>query len=188
MASTKRQNTISLANRIFRLGVEMSPCSRCASKGEACIVSADSPKCSGCVRAGRSCDVSDFSAAALDRVGVEEDRISDEEEKTFAALQEHQAKMELAARQAAARQRELSNRLIRLRRQKQLLRKRGAELLRRGLADLEGGVEEQAIEASSPVDLSFSFLDPLPDLSEADLAAFLAAGSSEVFAGTSSSS
>lgn len=110
--SRKSAERVALYRRILASGYEMSPCSRCVSLGLSCVVSAESRRCASCVQAGRACNVVPFSASALERLNVEEERLILLKEETL-------------------------SRLLRLEQQQKLLRKRGAEMLRRGLESLD---------------------------------------------------
>src|SRR5713226_6432044 len=104
----------------------MSPCSRCASRGLSCIVSSDSRRCSECTRSNVKCNVAGPSLADWAKLHREEERLTLEEEQTYAK--------EKAARQAAD---EAFAKIMRLRKQKKLLKEHGSEMLRHGLQTLD---------------------------------------------------
>jgi hypothetical protein len=138
-----------LAKRIEIEGVEMSPCTHCEKHGRKCIVSPDDDKsrCSECVWRGIKCDVEGIPVrdwAALER----------EEERIRSA---RQAAVELMAITSA--------RLARLEKQQEFLRKRGRDMLRRGLQTLDelDTVEEEERQASSSVHASSAPIDELPE-------------------------
>jgi hypothetical protein len=102
-----------LALNIELLGFEMPSCSTCERSGRKCIVADEkSSRCSECVRQGKSCDVEGPSMsdwAALDR---QEEKLDEEEEAAHAKI-------------------------IRIKKQKRLLRARRKEMVRRGLRTLD---------------------------------------------------
>jgi hypothetical protein len=131
MASSKRQRTLAFADRVARFGVEMPPCSRCASKGETCIVSLQSQKCSGCIRSGRRCDAFDLSLPAFERITRAVDKIREEKEKTLLDLQQTQAKGA-----------ELMARFIRLSKQEEQAHRLESNLVHRGVEELGNWAED----------------------------------------------
>lgn len=124
-----------LAKRIEIEGVEMSPCTHCEKHDRKCVISPDDDKsrCSECVWRGIKCDVEGIPVrdwAALER----------EEERIRSA---RQAAVELMAITSA--------RLARLEKQQEFLRKRGRDMLRRGLSTLDelDTAEEEERQASA---------------------------------------
>jgi len=150
-----------LADRILRTGFEMLACSRCKESGRLCIVaSEESRRCAHCVRAGKSCDVDGHVGSAPStgewkNLAAAEDRLDAEIERADEAM------AEIAARSA------------RLRKQKKLLKRRGAEMIKRGLRSLEELEQLEAAEAASkeppipaPLTDPSSFAEFLPDFSD----------------------
>lgn len=147
MSSSKQskiQQRLRLSERINRDGVEMSACSRCSRRGTKCVVSSDSRRCSECVARNARCDCAGPSVQDWAKLQREEDRLAAAE-----ATAEEQA---MAAHRMAE---EAISRMRRLRMQKKLLKERGSEMLRRGLATLdeldeaEQREREEALAASS---------------------------------------
>ena len=144
-----------LAINIELLGIAMPTCSLCERSGRTCIVADEkSSRCAECVRQGRACDVQGPSLkdwASLDRL---EQQLDAEEEAAIQRSDEAMAKV------------------MRLRKQKRLLRAKRKEMLRRGLRTLDEldaavAAEEAAKAASVPLPsggLEFDFpeipLDP----------------------------
>ena len=110
---TKIKERQILALNIEALGFQMPSCSTCERSGRKCIVADErSSRCSECVRQGKACDVSGPSMsdwAALDR---QEEKLDQEEEEAHAKI-------------------------IRIKKQKKLLRARRKEMVRRGLRTLD---------------------------------------------------
>ena len=124
---TKKREQCALGNRIARFGVEMMPCSFCAKNKKTCLVaSSESKRCSECARLGRRCDVEGIPIRDWDTLEQEESRLDSAEMMAEDALRR--------AQQQAA---EALNRLSRLRKQKQFVRRRAAEMLRRGLKTMD---------------------------------------------------
>jgi hypothetical protein len=156
--SRKRCEQFALAARIAKEGIEMLACSFCRKNGKLCVVSSESTRCSECVRIGKRCDVAGPS-------------VSD-----WKSLEAAEEKLELEAEKAEAAMAEAAARLARLRKQRRFLKKRGAEMLRRGLSSMDEleAVEEReqlegtTIAAASSAVPDFSFVEePLPDFSDA---------------------
>jgi hypothetical protein len=110
----------------------MTPCTSCNNHGRTCVVlNEQSKRCGECVRRGYNCDVvgpSDGDWRALER---EEERLAFETRLTREAVATAMAKLK------------------RLELQRDLLKKRGAEMLRRGLQTLDelDAVEEEERKA-----------------------------------------
>jgi hypothetical protein len=141
-----------LANKIEKEGVKMSPCTNCVKKGRQCIVSNESRRCSECTRRGIKCDVFSPSPGEWELLRKEEERL--EREMTAAMAQ---------AQEAFAKQ-------LRLVQQQKLLKTRGGEMLRRGLATLdeldeaeEKDRQEAAKQAESST-VSLATIGDLPDI------------------------
>ncbi len=137
---TKIKERKLLADRITREGVEMPSCSRCEKRGLRCLASASSKRCNECVRSNsRNCDVSGPSASDWQSLQKEEDRLRLETRMTREAVATAMA------------------RLNRLEQQQDLLKTRGAEMLRRGLKtldELEEVEERERQEAEAHVHLA----------------------------------
>ncbi|KFY60596.1 hypothetical protein V496_05290 [Pseudogymnoascus sp. VKM F-4515 (FW-2607)] len=105
----------------------MPPCARCEKRGLDCIVSSRSTRCGECVRVNApGCNTTGPSLADWEKLKREEDRLDREQELAeLSILQAHQAAIESLARSQ------------RLKKQRALLRERGSEMLRRGLATLD---------------------------------------------------
>lgn len=123
----KIKERVALAERIEKNGTEMkmAPCRACFTSGRKCVVSPHSKRCSECVQRNTKCDVSAPSVSDWEKLRLEEARLEAEEE--LAAQQEQEA----------------FARRMRLRRMQKLLKSRGGEMLRRGLATLD---ELEAVE------------------------------------------
>ncbi len=141
------------------VGFEVMPCDRCVSKGLRCVKVEDdlsrSRKCGECVRSkarcvgmgralsSRGCPrplVSPWSLTVLvaERIAYEFRRLEREEEQAaedFLAFQQ----------QSSAGLTERAARLVRLQKQKKLVREKGVKMVERGLNDLD---ELEALEAA----------------------------------------
>lgn len=123
----KKREQFALGNHIARVGIEMSPCSFCEKNGKKCIVVPEgASRCSECVRIGKKCDVEGRPAGDWAAVEREEFRLESAEMFTEDNLRKAQDAIN-----------EALNRLARLRKQKQFLRKRAADMLRRGVKSLD---------------------------------------------------
>jgi hypothetical protein len=131
----KKREQFALGNHIARTGIEMSPCSFCEKNGKKCVVvPSEKPRCAECVRIGKKCDVEGVPAGDWAAVEREEFRLDTAEMLAEDTLRKAQAEMNEAV-----------NRLSRLRKQKQFLRKRAADMLHRGLQTIDelDAVEEK---------------------------------------------
>jgi hypothetical protein len=112
----KLQERNDLVRRIKSRGYElpkMDSCSNCVRRNITCWASAsDSRKCAGCVKRKLKCDCMGPEHPDWVKLEKEEERLDREEEETLAKL-------------------------IRLRKQKRLIRTRGKDMLRRGLKTLD---------------------------------------------------
>ena len=97
----------------------MPPCSRCTRRNTKCVVSDESKRCAECVKSSVKCDATSPSLGDWERLQREEERLAREMDAAMNQAQE-----------AMARQ-------LRLARQQKLLKARGGEMLRRGLATLD---------------------------------------------------
>lgn len=112
----KLQERNALVRRIISHGFElpeMDSCSNCVRRNVTCFSSPrDSKKCAECVRRKLKCDCMGPEHPDWIKLEREEERLDREEEETLAKL-------------------------LRLRKQKRLIRTRGKEMLRRGLKTLD---------------------------------------------------
>lgn len=109
----QRKERLSLSVHIAKCGIEMSPCSFCERNDKKCIVVGEgSTRCSECARSGKKCDVEGIPVDDWESLEREEQRIENEREVTLA-------------------------RLLRLDKQQQFLKRRGREMLKRGLKTLD---------------------------------------------------
>jgi hypothetical protein len=149
-AIRKKREQFALGKRIDKIGFEMSPCSFCEKNGFSCVVAtSESGRCSSCARRGRRCDVEGIPVGDWDTLEREESRLDAAE--TIA---------EDTLRKAQQEASEALNRLSRLRKQKQFLRNRAADMLRRGLKTMDELEAEEAKERS---------LSNVPDSSSNDV-------------------
>lgn len=145
----RKPNHISLSFVIAATGVEiMNSCDRCSSSSKRCIVSENSKNCSECVRTKKSCSLSASSTRELDQFLVDFERIEqerkealEEEERLFTALSQARAKA------------------LRLAKQSEFLRKRGGQLIQRGVVS-EGEAENQKSVVPSPTPPMDSSIGP----------------------------
>ena len=148
--STVRQ--YKLLSAFDRFGFDVMPCSRCIDKGLRCLWIDDersrSKRCKECVSASARCDSSGEPldsgnplspqcwitlTSSVDRVVYEDKRLEREENEALAGLEEASRKAEDAIR----RSQELSARLRRLRKQRQLMKEKGLKMVRDGLEDMD---------------------------------------------------
>ena len=121
--SKKYKERLALARRIEETGIEMPDCSSCARHQRRCVVSSQSSRCAECVRRGDRCDVGVPSAGEWASIERETARLKKLEDEAMEAIM----------------------RLPRIRKQKEFLQKRAAEMLRRGMKTLD---ELDAAEAA----------------------------------------
>jgi propanediol dehydratase large subunit len=126
IASRKRKERESLADRVASLGIEMPSCTYCNRHGKTCIVSPESKKCAECIRTKRKCNVEGPSSSDWSAIDSMEERLERETEETAQVMATAAAK------------------LARLQKQKKLLRTRAKDMLRRGLSSID---ELEAVEA-----------------------------------------
>ena len=143
MSSSKQvkiQQRLRLSKRINREGVEMPACSHCSRQGTKCVVSGDSRRCSECVTRNARCDYAGPSVQDWVKLQREEDRLvaagAVAEEQAMAAhrLADEAHRSIVRAHRSAD---EAISRMRRIRLQQKLLKERGGEMLRRGLATLD---------------------------------------------------
>jgi hypothetical protein len=160
--SRKYTERLNLASQIEELGTEMSPCTNCEKHGRTCVVlNEKSKKCSECVRRGQSCDVVGHSPGEWASLRREQDRLKFERDAAFATAMEGLARVQ------------------RLEKQQELLKKRGAEMIRRGFQTLdeleeteererkereEAVLQEQRAQATVTSNSADPSGDPLADL------------------------
>lgn len=113
--SRKYRERLVLAQQIELSGIEMPDCTNCASHHRRCVVSSQSTRCAECVRRGVRCDVGVPSVGDWAAIEREEARLKKLEDEAMEAIM----------------------RLPRIQKQKEFLRKRAAEMLRRGLKTLD---------------------------------------------------
>ncbi|KAI1093115.1 hypothetical protein F5B19DRAFT_491882, partial [Rostrohypoxylon terebratum] len=149
----QRQERHTRADFITVHGFPVLLCSNCHILGESdCFLAVGYENCNHCVRWNRKhCDVSEMNA--LDRVSQARTRLEQErkdaEDELVRLQQEYQSKIS-----------EKIGKLQRLRRQEDLLKKRGLELLKQG-DDLDAIEErERLAEEQAKVDQERSFLSP----------------------------
>jgi hypothetical protein len=110
---TKIKERQALALNIEAIGFQMPSCSTCERSGRKCIVADEkSSRCSECVRQGKACDVAGPSMSDWDALDRQEEKLDQEEE-------------------------EAHMKIIRIKKQKKLLRARRKEMVRRGLRTLD---------------------------------------------------
>jgi len=137
VAETKKRERLTLAVEIEEMGREMEPCSHCREERRKCVSATEKgDRCSECVRSKRVCDVKvPFGAtwesevprtSAWESIDRQVELLDDEEE---VAAQ--------AAASAMAKQQEAMAKIMRLRKQKALLKDRRKIMLRRGLQYLD---------------------------------------------------
>lgn len=139
--SRKDKERDALYHRILNHGVildNMNSCSNCVRRNRTCVSSPDSSKCAECVRRKINCDQQGPSLGDWVKLDREEERLDREEEETL-------------------------SKLLRLRRQKKLLRTRGKDMLRRGLKSLD---ELDAVEEAERLAQQSQPSDPVPPISE----------------------
>ena len=145
----KKRDQFALGKFIARTGIEMFPCSFCERNGKQCIVAPSSTsrlRCSECARIGKKCDVEGIPVGDWDAVEREESRLESAEMVAADSLCRAQDQMN-----------EALGRLERLRKQKQFLRKRAADMLRRGLKtldELEDVEEKERLSREQPEEVT----------------------------------
>jgi len=152
-----------LADRINRTGIEMLACTHCTRSDKLCIVApAESKRCSECVRLKRKCDVN-----------RDEDSVTGPSPGDWRKLAEAEDRLENETEKAETEMAELAARLARLRKQRKLLKRRGGEMLRRGMKSIEEleRLEETEREKGIPPPIAPAsdfpvFEDILPDFSD----------------------
>lgn len=142
----QRESLDSLASHIVKFGFEVMPCTPCFNRGLKCLMTEEIGRCAECVRSRRQCDGSGVPIDSLRRIGEEKDRLDREEqlaEESLLRLQK-ELKEDLVRKQRSID--EAVGRLIRLRHQKEFLRKRGVKMVQRGLQSLDELDELEAAE------------------------------------------
>lgn len=119
----------------------MPKCTRCEKKGFKCLVAPGYSRCSECIRVGgrQKCDVHGPSEAEWKELEKVEKKLS---------LDWHEAQSEQQL--LFARLSEMSAKLARIEKQREMFRSRAAEMLRRGLksiAELDAVEEAERVEA-----------------------------------------
>ena len=153
--SKSQVNRLGLAKLIFETGFEMDPCSLCSRRGLKCVVSDHSSRCAECVKSGRSCDVKMFSPVAIQRLLQDDARLEEEEEAALAKL-------------------------LRVRKQRRLLRTRAGRMIARNSAELDRAilVSEEVVGEPGSSSTTSAAADPSPEyvlflLSQAILVVYL---------------
>ncbi|KAF3768278.1 hypothetical protein M406DRAFT_224047, partial [Cryphonectria parasitica EP155] len=124
--SMKTQERYYLAKLISAFDIEMLACAYCRKMEAFCCFAENSSRCKECVSLNQSCDTSCFSASAAGRLIREKCKILSEEAE--AELANAAALQALLASQA---------RLDRIRKQRRLLEKQAAEMIRCSFNSLE---------------------------------------------------
>jgi hypothetical protein len=116
-----------LAERICATGFDMLPCSSCERNNRSCVLSSEegSGRCSECVRRGVKCDVEGIPVGDWRSLAREEARLKAEEAAAFQLMRDSMARVE------------------RLKKQQEFLKKKGVDMLRRGLRTMD---ELEAVE------------------------------------------
>jgi hypothetical protein len=112
VASRKRKEHSDLADRIVKFGFEMEPCSNCVRHNCTCVSSGDSDRYAEYVRRSIKYNQGSFDLSGFNTIQKEEERLEREEEEAI-------------------------TKILRLRKQRQSLKTRTRELLRRGLKSLD---------------------------------------------------
>jgi hypothetical protein len=147
-----------LAQNIAENGFVVMPCTWCSSQGLTCRMLEKVKRCEACVRRGRSCDgsgvpISSRACASLlsrtfltyspvDRIMREQRRLKEEEKQAEALLVEYQRK----ASEALAR-------LSRVRQQREFLVEKGADMVARGLSNMDALEQSEAEESRALLDV-----------------------------------
>jgi hypothetical protein len=138
--SLKTQQRFKLFATIEEFGFEVMPCSFCSKKGWKCHMMQDISRCKECVRRGRSCDGSGVAMSSLSKVVSESQRLRQEERDTAADLARLQQEMATSLA-----------RLDRIRKQRESLVTRGAEMVNRGLQSLDELDAAERLESEAVV-------------------------------------
>ena len=142
------QQRSALSARIAKCGIEMLPCSFCERNDKKCIASGEgSTRCSECARSGKKCDVEGIPVDDWESLEREEQRIEYEREATLAKL-------------------------LRLDKQQRFLKRRGREMLKRGLKsldELDAVEEKERNEAKAEAAHSSDHTTPTASASESAL-------------------
>ena len=123
--SRKTEERLALASFIEKNGVDSMPCSSCFRANLPCRFATGSSRCAECTRKGRSCDGSSV-ASSLTKLLNDQAKLEREEAETEKELFVLQTQLQT-----------MVGRLARLRRQKKVLRDRGAEMFLRGVQSLD---------------------------------------------------
>jgi hypothetical protein len=152
LPSKASRNRQILKARIRTRGVIMAfRCARCMSNKLKCVRSEDSLSCLGCTGAGRPCEMEPFSQSDFAKIDKERARLDAEEDQANEEARLHSSRFNTAVAKAA-----------RIRKLRRFLASREAEMIRRGLENVEEleKLEEQeklnALSASSATAAIFS--------------------------------
>jgi hypothetical protein len=149
----KLKEQSALVDRILLTGFEMFPCSNCERNSRHCVASSEegSARCSECARRGIKCDVEGIPIGDWDALNREEIHLKNERDAAFRSAMESLARME------------------RLEKQQEFLKRKGKDMLRRGLktmdeldeAEEKERQEKENSERTIPTDPADPFaLDP----------------------------
>ena len=138
--SKSSRNRELLVARIRLRGVIMAfRCVRCQKSGSDCVRSRDSSSCLVCVENGKPCEMEPFSCSDFAKVDKERARLDAEEDKANEEVAAYSARVNAALAKAA-----------RIRKLRRFLASREAEMIRRGLEnveELEKLEEQEKLEA-----------------------------------------
>ena len=192
MNSRQHRNRLRLADRIYRFGKMVFPCSRCQESQSECRIVFDSRKCDHCTRIAKPCDAREVTADALDRISMKREELKRQADAALAEEEEAEAEMDLARSRAATSR----ARWKRLRAQYKMMKKKELDMVRRGVSDLEelDRADEEERQRAEPPTLPLDDVDPpgvnfddLAAYSEADFAALLSSVQGPEIAEASSS-
>lgn len=168
--ATRKRNRRIQSKSIERNGfVVENPCDRCFSSGRPCIMDSKSRNCASCTKHGKKCSQRFHGEAEWNRLLRDQERFDAEiaaAEKEQLELQRQQIEMVFRIQK---QQSDVMAKIIRLRKQRQLLRKRNDRML-----DHDTMVMDQLDEENPLSSEDFAELDRL---AEADDAQILAATS-----------
>lgn len=117
----KVREQTALAKRIILTGFEMFPCSNCSRNHRLCIASSeeDSSRCAECARRGLKCDIEGIPVGDWESLEREEARLQSERDAAFRLAKESLARVE------------------RLEKQQAFLKRKGKDMLARGLKTMD---------------------------------------------------
>jgi hypothetical protein len=117
----KLKEQSALADRILITGFDMFPCSNCERNNRSCVASSEerSAKCSECACRAIRCDVEGIPVGDWDALSREETRLKNERDAAFQLMEESMARVK------------------RLEKQQEFLKRKGKDMLRRGLKTMD---------------------------------------------------